>query len=46
MIHTVKSFSGVDEAEVDVFLELPSFLCDPVNDTGRVYMWLPVSQFV
>ena len=46
MTHTVKSFSVVDEAEVDIFLELPSFLCDPVNDTGRVYMWLPVSQFV
>ena len=46
MIHTINSFSVVDEAEVDVFLELPSFLCDPVNDTGHVYMWLPVSQFL
>ena len=31
MIHTIKSFSIVDEAEVDVFLELPSFLYNPVN---------------
>ena len=31
MIHTVKDFSIVDETEVDVFLEFPCFLCDPVN---------------
>ena len=31
MIHTVKSFSVVNEAEVDVFLEFPCFLCDPMN---------------
>ena len=31
MIHTVKGFGVVSETEVDVFLELPSFLCDPVN---------------
>ena len=31
MIHTVKGFGVVDETEVDVFLELPSFLYDPVN---------------
>ena len=31
MIHTLKSFSGVNEAEVDVFLEFPCFLHDPVN---------------
>ena len=30
-IHTVKGFSVVDEVEVDVFLELPCFLHDPVN---------------
>ena len=29
MIHIVKSFSIVNEAEVDVFLEFPCFLCDP-----------------
>ena len=31
MIHTVKHFSVVNETEVDVFLEFPSFLYDPVN---------------
>ena len=31
MIHTVKSFSVVDETEVDVFLEFPGFLYDPAN---------------
>ena len=31
VIHTVKQFSIVNEAEVDVFLELPCFLYDPMN---------------
>ena len=31
MIHTVKDFSIVNEAEVDVSLELPCFLHDPMN---------------
>ena len=31
MIHTVKGFSEVNETEVDVFLELPSFRHDPKN---------------
>ena len=31
MIHTVKGFSIVDETEVDVFLEFPCFLYNPVN---------------
>ena len=31
MIHTVKGFSIVSETEVDVFLEFPCFLYDPVN---------------
>ena len=31
MIHTVKGFSIVDETEVDMVLEFPSFLCDPTN---------------
>ena len=31
MIHRVKGFGTVDETEVDVFLEFPSFLCDPIN---------------
>ena len=31
VIHTVKGFSVVNEAEVHVFLELPCFLHDPTN---------------
>ena len=31
VIHTVKGFSAVNEAEVDVFLEFPCFLNDPAN---------------
>ena len=31
VIHTVKGFSIVNEAEVDVFLELSCFLDDPVD---------------
>ena len=31
MIHTVKGFSIVNEAEVDVFLEFLCFLCDPID---------------
>ena len=31
VIHTVKDFSVVNEAEVEVFLELSCFFCDPVD---------------
>ena len=31
VIHIVKVFSVVNEAEVDVFLEFPCFLYDPMN---------------
>ena len=31
MSHTVKGFSVVSEAEVDVFLEFSCFFCDPAN---------------
>ena len=31
MIHTLKGFDVVNETEVDVFLEFPSFLYDPMN---------------
>ena len=31
VIHTVKGSSIVNEAEIDVFLEFPSFLHDPMN---------------
>ena len=35
MIHTVKNFSIVNEAEVDVFLELSCFFYDPM-DVGNL----------
>ena len=35
VIHTVKGFSLVNEAEVDVFLELPCFSYDP-KDIGNL----------
>ena len=35
MIHTVKGFGVVNEAEVDVFLEFPCFFDDPV-DVGNL----------
>ena len=35
MIHTVKGFSAVSEAEVDVFLELSCFIDDPA-DVGNL----------
>ena len=31
VIHTVKGFNVVNETEVDVFLEFPSFLHDPMD---------------
>ena len=35
MIHTIKDFSVVNEAEVDVFLELCCFFYDP-TDVGNL----------
>ena len=35
VIHTVESFSVVNEAEVDAFLEFPCFFYDPV-DVGNL----------
>ena len=35
VIHTVKDFSIVNEAEVDVLLEFSCFFCDPV-DVGNL----------
>ena len=40
MIHTVKDFSIVNEAEVDVFLELPCFFCDPTEVGNLIARWL------
>ena len=31
VIHTVKGFGVVNEADVDVFLELSCFFCDPMD---------------
>ena len=31
VMHTIKGFSIVSEAEVDVFLEFPCFFCDPAD---------------
>ena len=36
VIHTVKGFSVVNEAEVDVFLTFPFFLYDPVNVSNLI----------
>jgi len=41
VIHTVKGFSIVNEAEVDVFLELSGFVYDPVNAGNLVSVPLP-----
>ena len=40
MIHTVKGFTIVNEAELDVFLELPCFLHDPLDHQGSPVMVL------
>ena len=40
VIHTVKSFSVVNEGEVDVFLEFPCFFYDPV-DVGNLIFGSP-----
>ena len=36
VIHTVKGFSIVHEAEVNVFLEFPCFLYDPTNVSNLI----------
>ena len=38
VIHTVKGFGIVNEAEVDVFLEFPCFFCDML----AIYSLLPL----
>ena len=37
VIHTVKGFSIVNEAEVDVFLEFSCFFYDPVDVDDLIY---------
>ena len=36
VIHTVKSFSIVNEAEIDVFLKFSCFFCVPMNDGNLI----------
>ena len=38
VIHTIKGFSIVNEAEIDVFLEFPCFLYDPM-DVGNLSLY-------
>ena len=45
VIHTVKCFSIVDEAEVDVFLEFPCFLCDPTHVGSLISGSFALSKF-
>ena len=41
VIHTVKDFSIVNKAEIDVFLELPCFFDDPMNVFNLISVPLP-----
>ena len=49
VVHTVKVFSRVNEAEVDVFLELSLFFCDPM-DVGNLisgssaFSWIQIEH--
>ena len=45
MIHTVKDFSIVNEAEVDVFLEFLCFLFDPVDVDNLISGSSALSKF-
>ena len=36
VVHTVKGFSIVNEADVDVFLEFPCFLYDPMDVSSLI----------
>ena len=36
VIHTVKSFGIVNKAEVDIFLELSCFFCDPADVSSLI----------
>ena len=37
VIHTVKGFCVVNEAEVDIFLEFSCFFCDPMDVGNLVF---------
>ena len=45
MIHTVKGFSVVKEAEVDVFLEFSCFFYDP-TDVGNLIIHIKVYESI
>ena len=46
VIHTVKGFGIVNEAEVDVFLELPHFLYDPMNAGNLISDFSAFSELI
>ena len=41
VIHTLKGFAVVNEAEVDVFLEFSSFFYDPIDVGNLIYGLCP-----
>ena len=45
MIHIVKGFSIVNEAEVDIFLEFSSFFYDPVDVGNLISGFSAISKF-
>ena len=45
VINTVKGFSVVNEAEVDVFLEFPCFLYDPTDVGNMTFGFSTFSKF-
>ena len=57
VIHTVKGFSVVNEAKVDVFLEYPRFFYDPTDvcnltscssafSKSRLYIWITTTYWL
>ena len=49
MIHKIKGFSVISEAEVDVFVEFPCFLHDPTDVgnliSGSSALWNPAYTY-
>ena len=46
VIHTVKSFGVVNKADVDVFLELSCFFCDPMDVDNLIYGFSAFSKSI
>ena len=44
VIHTVKGFCLINEAEVDVFLEFSCFFCDPVDVSNLISGFSAISK--